>query len=257
VALDPLASFRIDDRVAIVTGASSGLGARFARVLDGAGARLVLVARRRDRLETLARELRDATVVEADVADDGAPERVVSEALAAYGTVDILVNNAGMTGTCPAIDIPLADFRRVVAVDLIAPFALAQQAARAMVAGGHGGCIINISSIWGLVGIGQIPDAAYAASKAGLVGLTRELGSQWARQGIRVNAMAPGWFRSESTEGSMFGNERAEKWMGSRTPMGRTGEEHELDGALVFLASDASSFVTGAVLAVDGGWTAI
>jgi NAD(P)-dependent dehydrogenase (short-subunit alcohol dehydrogenase family) len=257
MTLDPLASFRLDDQVAIVTGASSGLGARFARVLDAVGARLVLVARRRERLERLAADLRDATVVEADVAVDGAPEQVVRAAVDTYGRVDVLVNNAGVTGTSPAVDFSDDDFRRVIGVDLVAPFALAREVARAMVAAEAPGSIVNVSSIWGMVGIGQIPDAAYAASKHGIIGLTRELGAQWARAGVRVNALAPGWFRSESTEGSMFGNERSEKWMRSHTPMGRTGEEHELDGALLFLASPASSFMTGAVLAVDGGWTSI
>jgi hypothetical protein len=126
-----------------------------------------------------------------------------------------------------------------------------------MIDGGNGGSIVNVASTWGMVGMGQIPDAGYAASKGGLVNLTRELAAQWARQGVRVNTLAPGWFRSEMTDGTMFGDERSERWMRQRTPMGRGGEEHELDGALLFLASEASSFVTGAVLPVDGGWTAI
>ena len=119
------------------------------------------------------------------------------------------------------------------------------------------GSIVNVASIWGMVGVGQIPDAGYAASKGGLVNLTRELATQWARRGVRVNALAPGWFRSEMTEETMFEDEAAAKWMRARTPMGRGGEEHELDGALIFLASDASTFVTGTVLMVDGGWTAV
>jgi NAD(P)-dependent dehydrogenase (short-subunit alcohol dehydrogenase family) len=120
-----------------------------------------------------------------------------------------------------------------------------------------GGTIVNIASLWGLVGVGQIPMASYAASKGGLVNLTRELAAQWARKGVRVNALAPGWFRTEMTEDRMFGDERSERWIRSRTPMGREGDEHELDGALLFLAGDASSYVTGQVLSVDGGWTAV
>ena len=119
---------------------------------------------------------------------------------------------------------------------------------------------MNIASVWGLAGVGQIPDAGYAASKSGLIGMTRELAAQWARSGVRVNALAPGWFASEMTNGTMFGenrDEQAEQWMKRRTPMGRGGEEHELDGALLFLASDASSYVTGSVVVVDGGSTAI
>jgi NAD(P)-dependent dehydrogenase (short-subunit alcohol dehydrogenase family) len=126
-----------------------------------------------------------------------------------------------------------------------------------MIDSGTGGTIVNVASIWGVVGVGQIPDAGYAASKGGLVNLTRELAAQWARRNVRVNALAPGWFRTEMTEDTMFADEAALRWMRSRTPMGRSGDEHELDGALLFLASDASSFVTGQTIFVDGGWTAI
>ncbi len=257
MVLDPLASFRLDGRVAIVTGASSGLGARFARVLDGAGARVVLVARREERLIELASELQDATVVAADIGAPDSPARIVASAVEHFGRVDVLVNNAGISNVTPALDESIEAFRRVVEVNLVGTFALTQHAARVMIDRGSAGAVVNISSLWGLVGVGQIPDAAYAASKTALVGLTRELGAQWARQGVRVNALAPGWFHTEMTNGSMFGDPGAEKWMASRTPMGRGGAEHELDGALLFLASDASSFVTGVTLPVDGGWTAV
>jgi NAD(P)-dependent dehydrogenase (short-subunit alcohol dehydrogenase family) len=169
----------------------------------------------------------------------------------------VLVNNAGTYEKVPALDEPLDRFREVLEVNLVAPFALAQRAARSMVDSERGGVIVNIASIWGLVGVGQIPEASYAASKGGLVNLTRELAAQWARKGIRVNTLAPGWFPSEMTQGTMFGDERAERWIRTRTPMGRGGDEHELDGALLFLASDASSFMTGQVVCVDGGWTAV
>ena len=252
-----MATFRLDGRAVVVTGASSGLGARFARALDGAGARLVLAARRIDRLEALAGELRDAIAVRCDLARSDEPSALVATALERFGQIDVLVNNAGTTETIAALEEPVERFREVLDVNLVAPFALAQAAARSMVDSERGGTIVNVASIWGVVGVGQIPAASYAASKGGLVNLTRELAAQWGRQGVRVNALAPGWFRSEMTEATMFEDERGQQWVRRGSLLARGGEEHELDGALLFLASDASSYVTGQVLCVDGGWTAV
>jgi NAD(P)-dependent dehydrogenase (short-subunit alcohol dehydrogenase family) len=257
---DPLAGFRQDGRVALVTGASSGLGARFARVLDAAGARVVVTARRADRLAALAAELvHEPVVVPADLREPGAPERVVAEAVAATGRIDVVVNNAGVSDSQPALDETTPHFADIVHVNLTTGFGVVRDAARAMVDTGHGGSVINVASIYGLVGVGAIPQASYAASKGALVAMTRELAVQWARHGIRVNALAPGWFDSEMTAVMFHGEEAARSldWVARRTPLKRPGRPDELDGALLYLAGDASSYVTGHTLTVDGGWTAV
>ena len=191
-----------------------------------------------------------------DLAEPDAPDVVVGATLERYGRVDVVVNNAGTSTVGPALEDDLDEFRRIVEVNLVAPFAIARLAARSMIETGRGGTIVNVASILGMVGVGQIPQASYTAAKGGLVNLTRELAAQWARKGVRVNTLAPGWFPSEMTA-DMFSDESSLRWLKSKAPMGRPGETHELDGALLFLASDASSYVTGAVLPVDGGWTAI
>ena len=252
--LDPFAPFRLDGRVAVVTGASSGLGARFARVLHGAGATVVVSARRADRLEALVAELDGAVAIPCDVADGSSIERLVEEVAGSLGRIDVLVNNAGMSEPLPGEDEPVDTFRRVLEVNLVGLFHLSQVAGRHMLSAGSG-TIVNIASILGLVASGQLPQASYTASKAGVVNLTRELAVQWARRGVRVNAIAPGWFPSEMTD-EMFGDEGGQRFIRRNTPMGRGGEEHELDGALLFLASDASTYVTGQTVVVDGGWTA-
>lgn len=245
--------FRLDGRVAIVTGASSGLGVDFARGLTEAGADVVLAARRVERLGATAKIVesagRSALAVAVDVADPASAERVVAAAMEAFGRVDVLVNNAGVGTAVPALRETPEQFRSVLDVNLSGSYWMAQAAARVMLPGSS---IVNISSVLGLTTAG-LPQAAYTASKAGLIGLTRDLAQQWTgRQGIRVNALAPGFFRSEMTDEYQPGYIEAQL---TRVLDGRFGEPAELTAALLFLASDAGSFVTGQTLAVDGGFS--
>ncbi|MBO0731736.1 MAG: SDR family NAD(P)-dependent oxidoreductase, partial [Acidimicrobiaceae bacterium] len=207
----PLDLFRLDGRVAIVTGASSGFGARFARVLSDAGAAVALAARRLDRLEKLAAELPDATAFRADVAREADIDALVEAVEARYGRIDLLVNNAGISDVVAAEDEPLEQFRRTMEVNLTGAFYVAQQVGRRMLAQGSG-VIVNVASMLGTVGVGQIPQPGYAASKGGLINLSRELAAEWGRRGVRVNALCPGYFPTEMTE-EMFADEGSLRWL--------------------------------------------
>ncbi len=245
--------FRLDDRVAIVTGASSGLGVAFAQALAEAGADVVLGARRADRLEQTAQLVRGvgrrALTVTTDVADPAQCQALVDAAMAEFGRVDVLVNNAGVGSAVPATRETPEQFRSVVDVNLNGCYWMAQACGRVMQPGSS---IINISSVLGIT-TGGLPQAAYSASKAGLNGLTRDLAQQWTgRKGIRVNSIAPGFFTSEMTDTYEPGY--LEQIIG-RVPAGRMGEGRELAAAVVFLASDAAGYVTGQTLPVDGGLT--
>ena len=239
-------------QVVIVTGASSGLGEQLGRALAEAGATPVLAARRAERLAQLERELPGVHAVACDVTDAGDRERLIETVIERHGRLDGLVNNAGVGATAPALKTSAEVFARVVDVNLTAPFALSCLAASRMRANG-GGSIVNVASVMGLRSIGQIPDAAYVASKAGIIGLTRELASQWGRYGIRVNAVAPGFFASEMTAELGDDPEAFPPFLLERTPLGRGGRAGELDAAVLFLLGSGGSFVTGHVLSVDGG----
>ena len=245
--------FDLRDRVAIVTGASGGLGARFACTLAGAGARVVACARRLEPLEQLASEHPGIEAVRCDVSDPEQLRSLVSGVMSRHGRIDVCVNNAGISSGGPDQQADTAIFDRVLDVNVKAVFALSQLVAAPMLAQGAGS-IVNISSMFGIVASAPIPEAGYVASKAAVNGLTRELGAQWAARGVRVNAIAPGWFPTDMNAG-LFEDERTAKWVNRTIPMGRTGRVEELDGALLFLASDASSYCTGQVIVVDGGWT--
>ena len=245
--------YRLDGKVAIVTGASSGLGVAFAQALAEAGADVVLGARRVDRLEATAQLVRDAgrrvLAVATDVVDPAQCQALVDAAIAEFGHVDILINNAGIGTAAPATREAPEQFRQVIDVNLNGCYWMAQACGRVMEPGSS---IINISSVLGLTTAG-LPQAAYAASKAGLIGLTRDLANQWTgRKGIRVNAIAPGFFASEMTEQYPPGYLDA---MAPRIPAGRKGDPRELAATAVFLASPAAGYITGQTLPVDGGMT--
>lgn len=245
--------FRLDDKVALITGASSGLGATFAGALAAAGAHVVLAARRAEQLEETARSIREsgrrALCVPTDVSEPCQAQRLVDRTMEEFGQVDILVNNAGVGSAVPATRETPDQFRRVIDVNLHGAYWVAQACGRVM---RPGSVIINVSSVLALTTTG-LPQAAYSASKAGLVGLTRDLAQQWGtRKGIRVNAVAPGFFRTEMT--TAYEDGYLDR-LAQRLVLGRAGDPEELAATMVWLASDAASYVTGQTIAVDGGIT--
>jgi NAD(P)-dependent dehydrogenase (short-subunit alcohol dehydrogenase family) len=249
-----LRMFALHGRVALVTGASAGLGAAVARTLAAAGARVAVAARRLDRLEALADEIGGAAVA-CDLLDPVQVDALVPRVAEEIGGPEILVNVAGtFIGACPAEDEPLESVTQTLDLNLVAPLRLCQAVFPHMRAAGRGS-IVNVSSISGQVGIPGIPQASYAASKAGLSGLTAELAVQWARHAIRVNTVAPGFFRSEITDG-MYDDEGSRAWLRRNTPLPDDGTVDDFVGAVLWLASDAGRYTTGQTIVIDGGWTA-
>lgn len=248
--MDELISVR--DLVVVVTGASSGLGEQLSRTLAGRGAKLILAARREDRLAALAADLDGALAVPCDVTVEAEREALIGAALERHGRVDGLVNNAGISKLSTALKESVEDFRLHLETNLVSAFGLSRLAAAAM-REGDGGSIVNVASVMGLRSIDALPEAGYVTSKAALIGLTRELASQWGRHGIRVNAIAPGFFPTEMTAALPDDEGRPPEWLAAQTPLRRLGDPVEFAAAVLYLLSPVAAFVSGGVTVVDGG----
>jgi NAD(P)-dependent dehydrogenase (short-subunit alcohol dehydrogenase family) len=252
--------FLLNGKTAVVTGASSGLGVTFARALADAGANVILAARRVDKLEAVASSIKEgggtAVVQHCDVSDSGSVAALVQRGWEQFGRIDVLVNNAGVAAEAGFLPERITDelWLATIGTNVNGLFWCCREVGRRQLADGKGGSIINIASVMGLSGHQNLA-SAYQASKGAVVNLTRNLGVSWADRRVRVNCIAPGWFPSEMTNDWFGVPEFLDRFQNS-APMARLGDPDELVGALLFLASDASSFVTGQVLAVDGGYSA-
>lgn len=247
--------FRLDGQTVVLTGASSGIGRHVAAELVRAGATVVAAARRQHALNDLRDELGDAVVpVPCDITDPSARASLIAHTISTTGRLDVLVNNAGAATTKPALAGDVGHFDATLQLNLTSSFALSAAAAAHMIDNG-GGSIVNVASILGIVAAAPIEHVAYCAAKGAILAMTRQLACEWAGSGVRVNALAPGWFPSELTD-DMFADERSQGWLRRNTPMRRPGRLTELDGPLLLLCSQAGSFITGQTLVVDGGWTA-
>jgi gluconate 5-dehydrogenase len=251
--------FDLSGKLALVTGASSGLGVQYAKALAEQGADLVLLARRVDKLEQVKGEIeamgKQCLAIKCDVTIEGEIIAAVTQAVAKYGKIDILVNNAGTSAISPAESMTEADWDKVLDTNLKGVFLVAKNVGAQMIKQKYGK-IINISSMYGLVANAFFPVCNYHAAKHGVVGLTKALSAEWAKHNITVNAIGPGFFESEMTSGAI-NTPQFKQYVNISCPMKRIGNVGELNGILIYLASDASSYTTGQTIAVDGGWTAI
>jgi NAD(P)-dependent dehydrogenase (short-subunit alcohol dehydrogenase family) len=250
--------FSLNGRCALVTGASSGIGKRMALVLASVGARVAITARRADALAEIEKESEGLAgsihAFPCDLTNESDRAQLINDVQSILGPIDVLVNNAGAVNAVAIENESLEMFHRMVELNLVAPWHLAKLVGEQMVER-RSGSIINIASILGVVGATPAKDSGYSAAKGGLVNLTRELALQWARKGVRVNAICPGWFATEMID-DLLSTENGQNFITTNTPLARVGEVHELDGALLLLACDTGSFITGAIVMVDGGWTA-
>jgi len=251
-ALEPLAPFRLDGRVAVVTGASSGLGDRFARVLHAAGAAVVVAARRADRLDALTVDLPGAVGVPTDVSSAEDRERLVATAVERFGRIDVLVNNAGIGHKVAVEEEPLDLFQQAMEVNVTAVWHLSKLAGVHMVAQGSGS-IVNIASVAGVVALRL--QIGYVAAKAAVIRMTEAMACELGPKGIRVNVVSPGSVLTEGTRELFYRDAEKSRRILSFIPQGRPGETGEIAEAVAFLASDAASYVNGHNLVVDGGWT--
>jgi NAD(P)-dependent dehydrogenase (short-subunit alcohol dehydrogenase family) len=249
--------FDLTGKTAIVTGGGSGIGRQMAEALAELGANLVLCARKVERCEQAASELSQLGVkaigMACDVRDPEQVQAVVDRTISEFGAIDVLLNNAGATWGAPAEEMPREGWEKVLDVNLNGTFFFSQAAGRHMIERGEGGAIVNTASVAGIrAGMGDLGTAGYHTSKAGVIMLTRALAGEWAKHGIRVNAIAPGWFPSDMSKWVL--ENRGEQMLAG-IPLGRFGGPHDLKGAIAYLSTPASGYVTGQTIAVDGGLT--